>query len=106
MIYYLASGSVFYVKIMLACVLTFCVLSFCSFDLLVHYKLPVCSVLDVIVNKLHLQKVTEFSIPIKGIAPYHIAAYVPGSKVCSSNFYSDLNLHSISTLYFSVDVIC
>ena len=38
-----------------------------------------------IANKLHLQKISDFKIPEKAVEPNqrHVAAYVPGSKVCS-----------------------
>lgn len=36
---------------------------------------------DTPVHKLHLQKVEQFRLTSKSPAPYHIAAYVPGSKV-------------------------
>ncbi|KAK2180358.1 hypothetical protein NP493_446g01033 [Ridgeia piscesae] len=35
---------------------------------------------DVIVQKLHVQKVSHFRLPPKGKSPYHVAIYVPGSK--------------------------
>ena len=38
---------------------------------------------DVIVQKLHVQKVSHFRLPPKGKSPYHVAIYVPGSKVNS-----------------------
>ncbi len=39
---------------------------------------------DKIQNKLHLQKVEDFSLPRRGGKPYHVAAYVPGAKVRGS----------------------
>ena len=39
-------------------------------------------ILETPVQKLHLQKVEQFRLTAKSPPPYHIAAYVPGSKVC------------------------
>ena len=44
-----------------------------------------CFVSDVIVQKLHVQKVSHFRLPPKGKSPYHVAIYVPGSKVNNNN---------------------
>ncbi len=51
---------------------------------------------DNIVTKLHLQKVSDFSLPRKGLAPYHVAAYVPGAKVCTYHCMLKVNIDAKS----------
>lgn len=51
--------------------------------------------LETIVNKLHIQKVSGFSIA-QGPAPYIVGVYVPGTKV--NSLLPMMHLHLYSTV--------